>query len=157
MVLNARTDVYLLQVGDPAKRYDAAVKRLGSVSRRGCGLCLPSGRSRLADNRQAGLGLALSCEHSCGTWLSFSRGVDGCGREAGQLRFWPDESNARPLASACAGSKHTRHLLNDGGLAFPRRNQSADESESKHQEEGLIFYPNRRHLRYPRPASTGSS
>jgi 2-methylisocitrate lyase-like PEP mutase family enzyme len=27
-VLNARTDVYLLQVGDPAKRYDETVKRL---------------------------------------------------------------------------------------------------------------------------------
>jgi len=28
LVLNARTDVYLLQVGDPAKRYDAALSRL---------------------------------------------------------------------------------------------------------------------------------
>jgi 2-methylisocitrate lyase-like PEP mutase family enzyme len=28
IVLNARTDVYLLQIGDPAKRYDEAVKRL---------------------------------------------------------------------------------------------------------------------------------
>ena len=27
-MLNARTDVYLLQVGDPAKRYDEAVRRL---------------------------------------------------------------------------------------------------------------------------------
>jgi 2-methylisocitrate lyase-like PEP mutase family enzyme len=30
LVLNARTDVYLLQVGVPAKRYDEAVKRLGA-------------------------------------------------------------------------------------------------------------------------------
>ena len=30
IVLNARTDVYLLQVGDPAKRYDEAVKRLAA-------------------------------------------------------------------------------------------------------------------------------
>jgi 2-methylisocitrate lyase-like PEP mutase family enzyme len=28
LVLNARTDVYLLQIGDPAKRYDEAVRRL---------------------------------------------------------------------------------------------------------------------------------
>jgi len=28
LVVNARTDVYLLQVGDPAKRYDEAVRRL---------------------------------------------------------------------------------------------------------------------------------
>jgi 2-methylisocitrate lyase-like PEP mutase family enzyme len=28
LVLNARTDVYLLQVGDPATRYDETVKRL---------------------------------------------------------------------------------------------------------------------------------
>ena len=28
LVLNARTDIYLLQVGDPAKRYDEAVSRL---------------------------------------------------------------------------------------------------------------------------------
>ena len=28
LVLNARTDVYLLQVGDPARRYDEAVRRL---------------------------------------------------------------------------------------------------------------------------------
>jgi len=28
LVLNARTDVYLLQIGDPAKRYDETVKRL---------------------------------------------------------------------------------------------------------------------------------
>jgi 2-methylisocitrate lyase-like PEP mutase family enzyme len=28
LVLNARTDVYLLQVGDPAKRYDEAMRRL---------------------------------------------------------------------------------------------------------------------------------
>jgi 2-methylisocitrate lyase-like PEP mutase family enzyme len=28
LVLNARTDVYLLQVGDPSKRYDEAVRRL---------------------------------------------------------------------------------------------------------------------------------
>jgi 2-methylisocitrate lyase-like PEP mutase family enzyme len=28
LVLNARTDLYLLQVGDPAKRYDEAVRRL---------------------------------------------------------------------------------------------------------------------------------
>jgi 2-methylisocitrate lyase-like PEP mutase family enzyme len=28
LVLNARTDVYLLQVGDPAKRYDEALRRL---------------------------------------------------------------------------------------------------------------------------------
>jgi 2-methylisocitrate lyase-like PEP mutase family enzyme len=28
LVLNARTDVFLLQVGDPAKRYDEAVRRL---------------------------------------------------------------------------------------------------------------------------------
>lgn len=28
LVLNARTDVYLLQVGDPAKRYDETIKRL---------------------------------------------------------------------------------------------------------------------------------
>jgi len=30
LVLNARTDVYLLQVGDPAKRYDEAVRRLSA-------------------------------------------------------------------------------------------------------------------------------
>lgn len=30
MVLNARTDVYLLQVGNPAKRYDEAVRRLAA-------------------------------------------------------------------------------------------------------------------------------
>lgn len=30
LVLNARTDVYLLQVGDPAKRYDEAVRRLAA-------------------------------------------------------------------------------------------------------------------------------
>src|SRR5579864_7653342 len=30
LMLNARTDVYLLQVGGPAKRYDEAVKRLGA-------------------------------------------------------------------------------------------------------------------------------
>jgi 2-methylisocitrate lyase-like PEP mutase family enzyme len=30
LVLNARTDVYLLQVGEPAKRYDAAVRRLAA-------------------------------------------------------------------------------------------------------------------------------
>jgi 2-methylisocitrate lyase-like PEP mutase family enzyme len=28
LVLNARTDVYLLEIGDPAKRYDEAVRRL---------------------------------------------------------------------------------------------------------------------------------
>jgi 2-methylisocitrate lyase-like PEP mutase family enzyme len=28
LVLNARTDVYLLQIGDPAKRYDEAVRRM---------------------------------------------------------------------------------------------------------------------------------
>ena len=30
LVLNARTDVYLLQVGEPAKRYDEAVRRLAA-------------------------------------------------------------------------------------------------------------------------------
>jgi 2-methylisocitrate lyase-like PEP mutase family enzyme len=30
LVLNARTDVYLLQVGDPAKRYDEALRRLAA-------------------------------------------------------------------------------------------------------------------------------
>lgn len=30
IVLNARTDVYLLQVGDPAKRYDEALRRLSA-------------------------------------------------------------------------------------------------------------------------------
>lgn len=30
LVLNARTDVYLLQIGDPAKRYDEAVRRLSA-------------------------------------------------------------------------------------------------------------------------------
>jgi 2-methylisocitrate lyase-like PEP mutase family enzyme len=30
LVLNARTDVYLLQIGDPAKRYDEAVTRLSA-------------------------------------------------------------------------------------------------------------------------------
>jgi 2-methylisocitrate lyase-like PEP mutase family enzyme len=30
LVLNARTDVYLLQVGDPGKRYDEAVRRLAA-------------------------------------------------------------------------------------------------------------------------------
>lgn len=30
LVLNARTDVYLLQVGEPAKRYDEAVRRLSA-------------------------------------------------------------------------------------------------------------------------------
>ena len=30
LVLNARTDVYLLQIGDPAKRYDEAVRRLAA-------------------------------------------------------------------------------------------------------------------------------
>jgi 2-methylisocitrate lyase-like PEP mutase family enzyme len=30
LLLNARTDVYLLQVGDPAKRYDETVKRLSA-------------------------------------------------------------------------------------------------------------------------------
>jgi 2-methylisocitrate lyase-like PEP mutase family enzyme len=30
LVLNARTDVYLLQVGDPAKRYDESVRRLSA-------------------------------------------------------------------------------------------------------------------------------
>lgn len=30
LVLNARTDVYLLQVGDPAKRYDETVRRLSA-------------------------------------------------------------------------------------------------------------------------------
>jgi len=32
LVVNARTDVYLLQVGDPAKRYDEAVHRLTAFS-----------------------------------------------------------------------------------------------------------------------------
>lgn len=30
LVLNARTDVYLLQIGDPARRYDEAVRRLAA-------------------------------------------------------------------------------------------------------------------------------
>ena len=30
LVLNARTDVYLLQVGEPATRYDETVRRLGA-------------------------------------------------------------------------------------------------------------------------------
>jgi 2-methylisocitrate lyase-like PEP mutase family enzyme len=30
LVINARTDVYLLQIGDPAKRYDETVRRLSA-------------------------------------------------------------------------------------------------------------------------------
>jgi 2-methylisocitrate lyase-like PEP mutase family enzyme len=37
LVLNARTDVYLLQVGDPAKRYDEAVRRLRAFHDAGAG------------------------------------------------------------------------------------------------------------------------
>jgi len=35
LVLNARTDVYLLQVGDPATRYDEALRRLGAFREAG--------------------------------------------------------------------------------------------------------------------------
>jgi 2-methylisocitrate lyase-like PEP mutase family enzyme len=35
IVLNARTDVYLLQVGDPAKRYDEALRRLSAFREAG--------------------------------------------------------------------------------------------------------------------------
>jgi 2-methylisocitrate lyase-like PEP mutase family enzyme len=37
LVLNARTDVYLLQVGDPAKRYDEAMRRLQAFRDAGAG------------------------------------------------------------------------------------------------------------------------
>jgi len=35
LVLNARTDVYLLQIGDPAKRYDETVRRLSAFREAG--------------------------------------------------------------------------------------------------------------------------
>jgi 2-methylisocitrate lyase-like PEP mutase family enzyme len=35
LVLNARTDVYLLQIGDPAKRYDETVRRLNAFREAG--------------------------------------------------------------------------------------------------------------------------
>jgi 2-methylisocitrate lyase-like PEP mutase family enzyme len=35
LVLNARTDVYLLQIGDPAKRYDETVRRLSAFCEAG--------------------------------------------------------------------------------------------------------------------------
>jgi 2-methylisocitrate lyase-like PEP mutase family enzyme len=43
IVLNARTDVYLLQIGDPAKRYDETVRRLTSFRQAGADCVFPPG------------------------------------------------------------------------------------------------------------------
>jgi 2-methylisocitrate lyase-like PEP mutase family enzyme len=43
IVLNARTDVYLLQVGDPEKRYDEALRRLAAFRDAGAGCVFAPG------------------------------------------------------------------------------------------------------------------
>src|SRR5262249_44766567 len=43
LVLNARTDVYLLQIGEPAKRYDEAVRRLAAFRDAGADCVFVSG------------------------------------------------------------------------------------------------------------------
>src|ERR1700723_3407577 len=41
LVLNARTDMYLLQIGDPAERYDETVRRLSAFREAGARLVFP--------------------------------------------------------------------------------------------------------------------
>lgn len=54
LVLNARTDVYLLQVGAPAKRYDETVRRARAFRDAGRGLCIRSRFARRSDDWPAG-------------------------------------------------------------------------------------------------------
>jgi 2-methylisocitrate lyase-like PEP mutase family enzyme len=54
IVLNARTDVYLLQVGEPAKRYDEAVRRLSAYRDAGSDcVFLPGARDKETIRRVA--------------------------------------------------------------------------------------------------------
>ena len=54
LVLNARTDVYLLQVGDPARRYDETVRRLTAFRDAGADCVFVPGLADRGDDRAAG-------------------------------------------------------------------------------------------------------
>ena len=101
LVLNARTDVYLLQVGDPAKRYEESVRRLGAYRDAGADcVFLPGLRDAATIGRLAG-GPALSAEHSGCARFSVRPGVAESGSGPNQPGIRPDAGDSRSAPPPC--------------------------------------------------------
>lgn len=116
LVLNARTDVYLLQVGDPAKRYDDALKRLAAYRDAGadCVFCpsvrdLPTITRLVSDlrcpvNILAGPGSPSVAELTAVGVKRISLGSGPMRATLGLLRRLAQEVNTRSTYSIMEGS-----------------------------------------------------
>jgi hypothetical protein len=63
IVINARTDLYLRNIGDEARRFDESVARRRGMSGRRCGLLLPDRFARPPDDRAADEGARSAYQH----------------------------------------------------------------------------------------------
>ena len=126
LVLNARTDVYLLQIGDPAKRYDETVRRLSAFRDAGADCVFVPG---LRDAATIGRIMAdLKCPVNIlgGPGSPYGAGAVQAWSSPGQFRFG---SNARwpgSLAPHCRRSKNQGHIFQPGRCSHVRRDESHD-------------------------------
>ena len=88
IVLNARTDVYLLETGRREKRYDAALRRLAAFRDAGADCVFVPGLA-IRNHRTPGEGLAVSGKHPGRTGISVRSRAGEAGRGPGQRGICP--------------------------------------------------------------------
>ena len=129
LVLNARTDVYLLQVGDPAGRYDETVRRLMRLSRRRRRLRVRTRTSRPGYDQATRRRREVSAEYS--RRAGFAVGAGTASSRSGASESWVRSDARRDGDSAAhrTGSEIQRDLRFAERCADARRNESAAEIE----------------------------
>ena len=128
LVLNARTDVYLLQLGDPAERYDETVRRLCAYRDAGADCVFaPACATWL---RSSGLRVDVKCPLNilAGPGSPSSPQLRALGVARVSLGSGPMRAAMGLFAASLTGSEIQRDLRISGRCAHARRNESTADS-----------------------------
>ena len=124
LVLNARTDVYLLQAGKPESRFATPQ---ASFCFQGCGRRLPvrSWSSRSGSYFEARPRVAASAQHFGGSRIASDTGVTEDRRRSREFGIVAYEGHSPPGPADSAGTANHGHLPCARRRAIPRRSKQA--------------------------------
>ena len=133
IVLNARTDVYLLEVGPPEKRYDEALRRLAAFRDAGADCVFVPGLRDAADNRAFRERLAVSGKYPGRPRIPVDTGTAETGRSPSQRRIGRYARNAWPPATN-RGRAQGRWNLHDPRRRNPFRRRKPHDGVTSQAE-----------------------
>ena len=116
IVVNARTDVFLLPGGNPDADYSEALRRLVALRPRtqGCRNDWPAGESR-----------RMSTQHSRPAGNTLDSGTRKAGRRPRKRGIGPHARDARTAAASGGGTQDFRNVQRDGGSCAVCRSEQA--------------------------------